>query len=245
MLKEKLFRRYFRVALTGVFITTSLLCIVGCSKEVEVTRVITARTPEIDVDYDYIEKTEAILNYVYKNTEKPEQDYMGHIDLKLEDRDNQRIYISDFLNDLDDMISDITGGRRQDMNYDSDVLEEAPDLGEPIGKETPNYSSEKQPNSSFILKDGNNREYIDVNKLDRSGDMFFWYNGRNYMLDKQYIQETTDEIRLQQSEYRLVYGEQDEDGNASLLYVDSKTGRGKTVNIMAENGKISFIDFEL
>ena len=65
------------------------------------------------------------------------------------------------------------------------------------------------------------------------------------MLDKQYIQETTDEIRLQQSEYRLVYGEQDEDGNASLLYVDSKTGRGKAVNIIAENGKISFIDFEL
>ena len=188
-----------------------------------------------------IEEVDKLLDYVYLDGDKPTENYMEHIDNLIDERENQRLYMDNFLEELDRISKEILGdivqeggntvGWEDETNVEDDYYE---------------MPVEQLENSEFIQTDDNGRDYIDIKDLEFfTDDVLFRYNNSEYMLDMSEYKPTMKTIKLQQRHYKFIYGAEVDDETIEMAYLDTAGGTGKTITVTHSNGKIRFIDFEL
>lgn len=234
-----------RIALGLLVVGVISTLAVGCSNtnvDNETSKHIVApKVKESLTEYkDVITEVDAILNYVYKGESKPSGSYMEHIDNLVSERENQKIYLDDFLYEIEKLREELEGHIEQDGNNvvidENSVVEEDDYVME----------VEVLPDSAFIKTDETGRDYIDINDLEFFTDnLLFRYNNIEYMLDMKDYKPTMKTIRISKHNYRYSYGSEIEPGRIVMVYIDTKTGIGKTITVTHTNGKINLVDFEL
>ena len=225
------------------------------------------------VDYskyqEIISEVDKILEWVYQDGPKPNKPYIEQVENLIELRDAQRLYMEDFLKDIENfrnLYSDIgeEEGKADGDGYseswgDEEVMEE---------DELPNWATEEyhkpgndpylKTNSKFIKTTDDGRDYIlatDIAKenLGRA-DLMFTYKGTEYMLDKDTFKPTSLELKTNNHQYEATYLKEEinEDVGSvmweerlEIVYRDKINGIAKTIEVYIKAGRITIISFEL
>ncbi len=193
-----------------------------------------------------LQEVDKVLNYIYLGEAKPIGEYMKHIDKKMDELSNQRYYLDEFfeeLRKLQELINDpsINSERFEDeyTGPDDSYIDDGVDWADE------EYNSITE-NSHFILTDEEGRDYIDVNLLEFFNDgIYFSYNNETYMLDLDQFKPNLKTLRLKQHNYRLILAKEDDPGRITAVYRDTKTGQGKTIEVIYSGNTIEFIEIDI
>lgn len=233
----------------SLLLMTALLA-VGCNKIDRTEDEVKVYKPNI-VKYeisnpDILLEVDKVLNYIYLGDTKPTGEYMKSIDKQLDELNNQRYYLADFFEELKKLQEEF-----DDYDIDSEnVTDDSTYFGDDyvegeVEWETEEYNPSVE-NSYFILTDEEGNDYIDINELEFFNDgVYFTYNNLEYMLDMSKFKTTLNTIRLMEKNYKLAIAKEEDIGKVTAVYIDSKTGDGKTVTILYEGNTITFIDIEI
>lgn len=225
------------------------------------------------VDYskysEIISEIDNLLEWVYQDGPKPNKNYVAQVDNLLELRDNQKLYMNDFLEDIEEFIrlyGDIGeegDGQAVGDGQEDGWVDDRWDEGE-----LPNWATEEyhkpgndpylKTNSKFIKTTDDGRDYIlatDIAKenLGRA-DLMFTYKGTEYMLDKDTFKPTLLELKTKNHQYELTYLKEEINDDLEpimweemleLVYTDRINGSAKTIEVYTKEDKITIISFEL
>lgn len=228
-----------------LLIFTSLI-LVGCSigLEEEKEKIIIGPNMEtgkgIDSSDKVVKEVIELLDYIYKGGSRPSKEYVNYLDEILDARDKQVIYMDEFLRDVGIIEEEL---REYVEQYGDNVL-----IDDDYEYDYDDYYMEIEniPNSKFIRQDDNGRYYIALKDiLFIEDNLLFTFNNVEYMLDLSNYKETTQMIAVKQYNYVYSYGAELSDNNKELLFIDSKSGKGKTIKVYMDGDNISRVDFEV